>query len=493
MNDREMDSEDLIPIDPRSHLEVADRQHRYSKHLRLYYKEFIRISEQQKQQSAQQEAQGTNPNNSSSSSSSVTNNNNNNNKFEAFFLWLDPVDSSAVRPELASCPRSILDNDRVLYLRSDEEREPFIVSVDDNGLLRRKTTCELINTDSKGWIFVIYEWKIYACEKRTSVYPRFHHSSFFAGAPVQAAGMIVVEQGKIIRLMPHSGHYRPEDRQFLWLLRHLQDFTINLKDVKVDAQRVFKVSRQSDKDGAKMAKVDVAYYVSGFSVMNFLNIKAKALASGLLDQICSFDKICLRPWSSQVSSLVQDYMSGAQRRALGVARELHDLHCYDHHSIENNLIPFEESLVEEDLVIASETPSLKCCVDTLVPAVTLQSQSSVKEKNCPKIDWSLVTPTDSSASSVPSSEKEENVKFTTTATRPFSPKNSATLAADGIAVPVHSCSGSGGSSKVLSPAVKRVERYNGDFGLLSNQAIESFSKIRTLLSNASSPAMTPVV
>lgn len=319
MNDREMDSEDLIPIDPRSHLEVADRQHRYSKHLRLYYKEFIRILEQQKQQSTQQEAQGTNHNNSSSSSSSTSNNNNNsnNNKFEAFFLWLDPVDSSAVRPEvsqsaaffllfsfcvvialglcgqLASCPRSILDNDRVLYLRSDEEREPFIISVDDNGLLRRKTTGELINTDSKGWIFVIYDWKIYACEKRTSVYPRFHHSSFFAGAPVQAAGMIVVEQGKIIRLMPHSGHYRPEDRQFLWLLRHLQDFTINLKDVKVDAQRVFKVSRQSDKgtslfalslstrcsvliwmglsiDGAKMAKVDVAYYVSGFSVMNFL-------------------------------------------------------------------------------------------------------------------------------------------------------------------------------------------------------------------------------
>lgn len=183
-------------------------------------------------------------------------------------------------------------------------------------------------------------------------------------------------------------------------------------------------------------------------------------------------------------------MSGAQRRALGVARELRDLHCYDHYNTENNQIPAEESLVEEDLLIASETPSLKCCVDTLFPAVTLQSQSSVKENNCPKTDWSLTTPTDASVSSVPFSEKEEKVKC---ATRPFSPKNSAILAADGIAVPVHSSSGSGGSSKVLSPAVKRVERYNGDFGLLSNQAIESFSKIRTLLSNASSPAMTPVV
>jgi hypothetical protein len=34
---------DIIPIDSRSHLEVADRKHRYAKNLRLYFKEFHRL------------------------------------------------------------------------------------------------------------------------------------------------------------------------------------------------------------------------------------------------------------------------------------------------------------------------------------------------------------------------------------------------------------------------------------------------------------------
>ncbi|KAJ1393495.1 hypothetical protein B484DRAFT_277571 [Ochromonadaceae sp. CCMP2298] len=34
---------DMIPIDSRSHLEVADRNHRYAKNLRLYFKEYHRL------------------------------------------------------------------------------------------------------------------------------------------------------------------------------------------------------------------------------------------------------------------------------------------------------------------------------------------------------------------------------------------------------------------------------------------------------------------
>ena len=33
---------DIIPIDSRSHLEVADKKHRYAKNLRLYFKEYHR-------------------------------------------------------------------------------------------------------------------------------------------------------------------------------------------------------------------------------------------------------------------------------------------------------------------------------------------------------------------------------------------------------------------------------------------------------------------
>lgn len=39
-------SQDLhIELDPRSHLEVADEQHRYGKNLRLYFQHFVNIEE----------------------------------------------------------------------------------------------------------------------------------------------------------------------------------------------------------------------------------------------------------------------------------------------------------------------------------------------------------------------------------------------------------------------------------------------------------------
>ena len=38
-----MNDVDVISIDSRSHLEVADIHHRYSKNLRLYFKEYSRI------------------------------------------------------------------------------------------------------------------------------------------------------------------------------------------------------------------------------------------------------------------------------------------------------------------------------------------------------------------------------------------------------------------------------------------------------------------
>lgn len=38
-----MQNVDVIDIDSRSHLEVADRKHRYAKNLRLYIKEFYNL------------------------------------------------------------------------------------------------------------------------------------------------------------------------------------------------------------------------------------------------------------------------------------------------------------------------------------------------------------------------------------------------------------------------------------------------------------------
>lgn len=108
-------------------------------------------------------------------------------------------------------------------------------------------TGEPVNTGPKGWIFVLLHGRMYACEKRTSTFPRFHHSSFFAGAGVSAAGMLVCVNGKLTKLFPHSGHYRPLDRHLYSLLATLRDKGVDLAAVQVDVQRVMKLSRQQDK------------------------------------------------------------------------------------------------------------------------------------------------------------------------------------------------------------------------------------------------------
>jgi len=148
----------------------------------------------------------------------------------------------------------------VEYLTSQSEREPYEITINGTGvgsnkaddtagekLWRMTQTGEPVNTGSKGWIFVLLNGRLYACEKRTNTFPRFHHSSFFAGASVSAAGMIVCVNGKLTKLFPHSGHYRPLDRHLYSLLAFLRDKGVDLSAVQVDVQRVMKLCRIQDK------------------------------------------------------------------------------------------------------------------------------------------------------------------------------------------------------------------------------------------------------
>jgi hypothetical protein len=40
-----------------------------------------------------------------------------------------------------------------------------------------------------------------------------HHSSFFSGAPLAFAGLVFIQDGKIEKLLPYSGHYSPGDQE----------------------------------------------------------------------------------------------------------------------------------------------------------------------------------------------------------------------------------------------------------------------------------------
>jgi hypothetical protein len=76
---------------------------------------------------------------------------------------------------------------------------------------------------------------------------------------VEAAGMFMCdEDGQLVQLYPHSGHYRPSDGHLYNLLRYFESAGIDLSAVQVDAQRTYKTARPEN-DGEKVRKVSSSY------------------------------------------------------------------------------------------------------------------------------------------------------------------------------------------------------------------------------------------
>ena len=248
---RESMVDELIKIDPRSHLEVADVKHRYAKNLRFYFQEYARVVGGLNVLSAVLNTQGGEGHEKDIASSSSSNQNKETNvvscesgsgtttgssgslkeevidewsQYRDFFRWLDGHE----KPELAFCPRSVLDADTVLYLTNDADRLEYAVQIDDQGLFRPLLRpSETITTGDAGWIFVTKGDILYAYYKKTESRPRIHHSTFLAGASVEAAGLFVASEGRLVRLFPHSGHYRPAECHLRCLLKFLHDHQVH--------------------------------------------------------------------------------------------------------------------------------------------------------------------------------------------------------------------------------------------------------------------------
>jgi len=79
----------------------------------------------------------------------------------------------------------------------------------------------------KGWaIYVLgFDGKFYCGQHEVN---RFHHSSFFAGAPVLAGGEIAVNAGRVVGLTNKTGHYQARPEELNTVLQHL---TLRLVDV----------------------------------------------------------------------------------------------------------------------------------------------------------------------------------------------------------------------------------------------------------------------
>ncbi|XP_010519656.1 PREDICTED: IQ domain-containing protein IQM2-like [Tarenaya hassleriana] len=179
-------------------LEAIDPRHRYGHNLHFYYIKWL-------------ETQSKQP----------------------FFYWLDIGEGKRVN--LEKSPRSKLQQQCVQYL-GPLERQAYEVVLED-GKFRYKQTGEVIHTvgeKSKAkWIFVLSTSKVlYVGKKKKG---RFQHSSFLAGGVTIAAGRLVVENGVLKAVWPHSGHYQPTEENFQDFIAFLRENNVDLTDVKTSS------------------------------------------------------------------------------------------------------------------------------------------------------------------------------------------------------------------------------------------------------------------
>lgn len=178
-------------------LEAIDPRHRYGHNLHYYYDTWLHCESKQ-----------------------------------PFFYWLDVGEGKEINLE-GKCSRSKLLSQCIKYL-GPKEREDYEVILEDGKFLYKKSR-QILDTscgprDAK-WIFVLSTSKsLYVGQKKKG---KFQHSSFLAGGATSAAGRLVVENGTLKAIWPHSGHYRPTEENFEEFKSFLNDNSVDLTDVKM--------------------------------------------------------------------------------------------------------------------------------------------------------------------------------------------------------------------------------------------------------------------
>ncbi|KAF7014622.1 unnamed protein product [Triticum aestivum] len=178
-------------------LEAIDPRHRYGHNLHYYYDCWLRCESR-----------------------------------EPFFYWLDIGEGKEINLE-ERCPRSKLLSQCIKYL-GPKEREEYEVVIED-GKFMYKNSRQILDTsggprDAK-WIFVLSTSRnLYVGQKKKGT---FQHSSFLAGGAASAAGRLVVEDGVLKAIWPHSGHYRPTEENFQEFQDFLRENKVDLTDVKM--------------------------------------------------------------------------------------------------------------------------------------------------------------------------------------------------------------------------------------------------------------------
>ncbi|KAK9079188.1 hypothetical protein SSX86_000858 [Deinandra increscens subsp. villosa] len=176
-------------------LEAIDPRHRYGHNLQFYYVKWLHCQ-----------------------------------SVQPFFYWLDIGEGKEAN--LEKCPRPKLQQQCIKYL-SPIEREAYEVTVED-GKFVYKLSRKLVDTRSGAanakWIFVLSTSNVMYVGKKHK--GKFQHSSFLAGGATLSAGQLVVTDGILKAVWPHSGHYLPTEENFDAFMSFLEQHQINLQTVK---------------------------------------------------------------------------------------------------------------------------------------------------------------------------------------------------------------------------------------------------------------------
>ncbi|XP_057532814.1 IQ domain-containing protein IQM6-like [Amaranthus tricolor] len=177
-------------------LEAIDPRHRYGHNLQFYYVRWLHCKSNQ-----------------------------------PFFYWLDIGEGRGI-DIIERCPRSRLQQQCIKYL-DPAEREEYEVIV-ENGRLLYKASQKVVDTtaEPKGskWIFVLSTTRtLYVAQK---IKGKFQHSSFLAGGATLSAGRLIVDNGILTSVWPHSGHYLPTEENFQAFMTFLTENNVDLTGVK---------------------------------------------------------------------------------------------------------------------------------------------------------------------------------------------------------------------------------------------------------------------
>lgn len=174
-------------------LEAIDPRHRYGHNLQFYYDIWF-------------ESKSTQP----------------------FLYWLDVGEGKQVN--LEKCPRSILQKQCIQYL-GPKERKAYEVAIKDGKLIYKVTQLPVHTAADEKWIFVLSTCgALFVGQKKKG---EFQHSSFLAGGATTCAGRLVLRDGFLKAIWPHSGHYLPKKENFKEFINFLKENNADLTNTKI--------------------------------------------------------------------------------------------------------------------------------------------------------------------------------------------------------------------------------------------------------------------